>query len=56
MPRKPKAKNTLSAGERVALYEAAMAEKKRELQGLGASAHSDNEKNDSASAAKRCFR
>lgn len=53
MPRKPKAKNTLSAGERVALYEAAMAEKKRELQGLGASAHSDNEKNDSASAAKR---
>ena len=31
MPRKPKAKNTLSAGERAALYEAEMAEKRARM-------------------------
>lgn len=50
MPRKPKAKNALSAGERVALYEAAMAEKKKEREGLAASAPIDSVKDVSREA------
>ena len=34
MPRRPKAKNTLSAGERAALYEAELAEKQRRMREL----------------------
>ena len=37
MPRKPKAKNTLSAGERVALFEAEQEQKKRAMMGESAS-------------------
>ena len=36
MPRKPKPKNTLSAGERAALYEAEMAEKRAKMSTTGA--------------------
>ena len=34
MPRKPKAKNAISAGERARLYEAEMAEKQRRMHDL----------------------
>lgn len=44
MPRKPKAKNTLSAGERVALFEAEQEQKKRAMTDDSASLNDKNEK------------
>ena len=40
MPRKPKPKNTLSAGERAAIYEAEQAEKRTRMQEANANASS----------------
>ena len=44
MPRKPKAKNTLSAGERVALFEAEQEQKRRAMTDDGASSSNKDEK------------
>ncbi len=46
MPRKPKPKNTLSAGERAKLYEAALVEKQRRLSDLSASMPADTEESE----------
>ncbi len=45
MPRKPKPKNTLSAGERAALYEAEQEEKRRTLSSVSQASHTDPDKN-----------
>lgn len=46
MPRKPKPKNTLSAGERAALYEAEQEEKRRSLSSVSQVPEADRNKND----------
>ena len=59
MPRKPKPKNTLSAGERVALFEAEQQEKQKKLEALNAisgilTTEESNAINDSISAGIKC--
>ncbi len=51
MPRKPKPKNTLSAGERAALYEAAQEEKRKQPVGMEQSAEQPSDQGETKTAA-----
>lgn len=53
MPRKPKAKNTLSAGERAAIYEAEQAEKRAKLNAETAQDEPKNNENKAEAAEKQ---